>query len=267
MSPLEFLAVVLPSSGLYCVAEVTSPKKQHVYTESLEEAYAAAQEFDAKEYDVYFALASFNQPGSRETRNAKNVRSLYLDLDCGPNKSYATQEEAAASLQAFVQRSGFPNPYVVSSGYGLHVYWPYKDETSAEKAKLLATKFKSLANLSTNAGAETTGGNGHDHHDGPAVHQQQLNGHQQHLRLDPAVTGNSSAILRVPGTRNWKHRLDPSRGSEPKHVHLLGEGETVSFERLYRLIEELLPPEQRVPDLWEHLRAPVGGALPHSNVD
>jgi hypothetical protein len=267
MTPLDFLAVVLPSSGLYCIVELTSPRKQHVYTDTLEEAYAAVQAFDAQEYDVYFALASFNEAGNRTSNNAKNIRSLYVDLDCGNNKGYATASEATTALQEFVQRSGFPNPYVVSSGYGIHAYWPYQNETGASKAKLLADKFKRAVAVSNLQQPHSDHGDG-DHLDGERLHNghdlggQLLGRHQ--LYLDPAVTGNSSAVLRVPGTRNWKHRVDPSRGSEPKPVEILAEGETVSFERLYQLVNALLPPEENVPDLFEHLHAPVGGHLPNS---
>ena len=39
MTPLEFLAVVLPSpgSGYYCAAELSTRKKEHVYVQTIEE--------------------------------------------------------------------------------------------------------------------------------------------------------------------------------------------------------------------------------------
>ena len=39
MTPLEFLAVVLPSpdNGLYCAAELTTKKKEHTFVQKIEE--------------------------------------------------------------------------------------------------------------------------------------------------------------------------------------------------------------------------------------
>ena len=46
MSPLSFLAAVLPSSGRYCVFEI--PKKRHVFVESLSEIISVAEKLNAK---------------------------------------------------------------------------------------------------------------------------------------------------------------------------------------------------------------------------
>ena len=46
MKPLEFLAEVLPSAGngYYCLAELTTNKKEHVFAESLEELAPAFED-------------------------------------------------------------------------------------------------------------------------------------------------------------------------------------------------------------------------------
>ena len=48
MQPLDFLAAVLPSSGLYCAAEFTTPKKEHIFVNTLDELLTAANNLSAK---------------------------------------------------------------------------------------------------------------------------------------------------------------------------------------------------------------------------
>ena len=60
MTPLEFLAVVLPSpdNGLYCTAELTTKKKEHNFVEHLEELPASITKWGDNK-DIYFALSTF----------------------------------------------------------------------------------------------------------------------------------------------------------------------------------------------------------------
>ena len=44
----------------------------------------AAYEFDESGFDVYFALATFEESKSRKVDNIKQLRTFFLDLDCGP---------------------------------------------------------------------------------------------------------------------------------------------------------------------------------------
>ena len=57
MTPLEFLAVVLPPPefGRYCVAELT--KKEHVFTAALDSTPAHIKRWHDSKLDIYFALA------------------------------------------------------------------------------------------------------------------------------------------------------------------------------------------------------------------
>ena len=52
MTPLDFLAAVLPSSGFYCVAELSSNKKEHRYVTSVQELEEIANGFDAAHKDA-----------------------------------------------------------------------------------------------------------------------------------------------------------------------------------------------------------------------
>jgi hypothetical protein len=82
MQPLDFLAAVLPSSGLYCAAEFTTKKKEHLFVDTRDELISIGDKWTGTK-DVYFALASFEEPGSRTADNATQLRSLFIDLDSG----------------------------------------------------------------------------------------------------------------------------------------------------------------------------------------
>ena len=122
MQPLDFLAAVLPSSGPYCVAEFTTPKKEHVFVDSLEEILNTADlfaVFGSEKKDAYFALASFKEKGKRTAENAKALKSLFIDIDIGEGKDYSNREEAIAAYEKFMEDTGLSDlgqPIVVSSG-------------------------------------------------------------------------------------------------------------------------------------------------------
>ena len=75
MEPLEFLAVALPSRGVYCVAELSSKKKEHYFDTDLGVAYEVARQFADSKKDTFYALASFIDDSSREAENALFMRS------------------------------------------------------------------------------------------------------------------------------------------------------------------------------------------------
>ena len=176
MEPLEFLAAVLPTAGVYCVAELSTNKKEHRFTGSLEDAYEAAKGFARKKKDTYFALASFMEEGSRTADNALYIRSAFMDLDCGPDKAYPNKQAAAAALDTFLQETDLAllgTPTIVSSGGGLHVYWPFTAHQTVAAWRPMAENLKRLAKL-------------------------------YGLAIDFTVTADSARVLRVPGTHNYK---------------------------------------------------------------
>jgi uncharacterized protein (DUF927 family) len=136
---------------------------------------AAADGMASQGVDAYFALASFKDAADGRTAdNAAFLRAFFLDLDCGLGKPYADQNEASVALSEFVRSVGFPTPYVVNSGGGLHVYWPLTEDVPAEVWFPHARALKKMCA---------------DHN----------------LHADPAVTADRARILRVPGTYNFKN--------------------------------------------------------------
>ena len=190
MQPLEFLAAVLPSSGVYCAAEFTSPKKEHVFVNNLQEILDAGQKFVDTNRDAYFALSSFKEAGSRTAENARLVKSLYMDLDLGGEKAYADKKEAIAAFENFMSTTGMDElgqPFVVSSGGGFHVYWPLDEEVEIAQWKPMAENFKRLCR-------------------------------QENLVIDWNCTADAARVLRIPGTFNYKKE-------NPRSVKILAEAD------------------------------------------
>lgn len=192
MEPLEFLATVLPTSGTYCLAELTSKKKEHVYATSLQELQPHLARFEAEKLNTYFALASFTKAGSRTADNAQFMRALFLDIDCGEGKSYPTKKLAVQALDAFLAASRMPAPWVVDSGGGVHVYWPFTQHVTVADWKPVAENLKRLCK-------------------------------QHGLGIDFTVTSDAARVLRVIGTTNWKY---------PKPVVLRVTGSINTFAEL-----------------------------------
>lgn len=176
MQPLEFLAAVLPSSGVYCVAEFNTKKKEHIFVSSIADMEPAINKLLGANLDVYFALANFKEAGNRVATNAKSVKSLFVDIDIGPEKDYKTRQEAASAFEKFMTETGMAElgqPFVVSSGGGFHIYWPFDEEVSITQWKPVAENFKRLCK-------------------------------QEGLNIDWNCTADAARVLRVPGTKNFK---------------------------------------------------------------
>jgi hypothetical protein len=205
MSPHEFLAAVLPPPGFgyYCTAELSSKRKQHVFTETLEEIETQSQAWLQQKRDVYFALATFNEPNNREANNAEYLRSLFIDMD-----GYATKKAAAEALSAFLEKTGldaFGTPWIVASGGGLHCYWAFIKPVPVGLWKPVAERFKRLCK-------------------------------QQGLTIDMTVTADAARVLRVPGTTNFKKKY-----AEPRPVKLLAAAQPVDFQAFSEALATLIP--------------------------
>ena len=186
MNNLEFLQQVLGDEGYYCIVGLKkdSDKPVQKFFAKLEDAASVAENLKNEGYDAYYALATFEDGKSRKTANVKQLRSLFVDLDCGEGKPYETQKEALLDLKRFCLVTRMPKPTLVNSGGGVHAYWPLSEPVSRETWMPLAEKLKSMC----------------DEYD---------------LFADPVVTADSVRILRVPGTLNYKN-------DEARTVTLIG---------------------------------------------
>lgn len=194
MKPLEFLAEVLPSPGhgLYCAAELSTKKKEHIFTETIDSFKPVVKRWLENDRNIYFALATFDPKvtslykSRRTAENARFIKSIFVDMD-----GYDSPKAAALALNDFLERTelaAFGTPYVIGSGGGLHCYWPLTVETDIETWKPVAENFKRLCK-------------------------------QEGLRIDMTVTADSARVLRIPGTVNYKEKYPT-----PRPVKLLIEG-------------------------------------------
>lgn len=187
-----FIETVLPSEGTYVITGINAENKKDVrqkYAESLEDAYTIIEDFKKKSpLNIYFALSTF-EGFSRKAVDSIYIKSFFLDLDVGKeHNSYATKEEALAGLAQFLLNTRMPEPTIIDSGNGLHVYWILKEEIETKTWKPYAEGFKKLCV---------------DHG----------------LVIDPAVPADAARVLRVPYTMNYNVK----EGQAPIEVTFLND--------------------------------------------
>lgn len=197
----EFLSAVLGDTGFYCIVGLKQDGSKTIqkFYSSIEDAAFAAKKLDDEGFDAYYGLATFTESGSRKNDNVAQMRSLFLDLDCGASKDYPDQETAIKDLRRFCKKLNLPKPTLVNSGRGVHAYWPLTEPATREVWLPVAEKLKAACR-------------------------------NNHLHADPAVTADSARILRVPGTHNFKD-------TPPKEVEVLGQlTEPVDIEQFNNLL-------------------------------
>jgi len=195
---MTFLQSVLGTAGSYCVLAISENRRIQKFYDTIEQLEHAAMNFDENGLDAYFALGTFEEAGSREADNVKQMRAFFMDLDCGVNlktgkpKEFTDQYAAIVALKTFVKANGLPRPFLVSSGYGVHVYWPLTAPVDFMAWLPVAEKLKALAKA-------------------------------QGFKADETVTADAARVLRVPGTHNHK-------GGDRKPVTFFGMAEPAPVE-------------------------------------
>lgn len=227
MTPGKFLRLLWPSTGFYCIAHPFRPEGSpttlyaHKVFPTISEAVTYVHEM-IHTADVYFAVLSLREAkvwdpdkdnyktgekGAWAIRKQSNMlasRALFFDLDVGSDPAkYPSQSDAINGLKAFLAQTKLPQPTCVSSGGGIHVYWHLDSDVSAEKWREIAWHMRQLA--------EGTG-----------------------LKVDPTRTIDSSSVLRVPGTFNWKDKHNP------RPVQVLQEGAVSSVAAFTQLVSDAL---------------------------
>ena len=170
-----FLKKVLGSEGYYCLFayKLGSDKLTQKFYKTVDELYKAAKDIDAQGYNAYYGLATFKESGSRKVSNVNQLKSFFLDLDCGETKITQNQVEALKALQKFCKSLNLPKPLLVNSGRGVHVYWLLDECISVEDWVPVAERLKKLCK-------------------------------ENGLLADPAVTADAARVLRIPETHNHK---------------------------------------------------------------
>jgi hypothetical protein len=139
MNTLEFLQAVMPDGNFYFVSEPHPKKdgteaKRYYACSDLETMARWCESISGAGKDCHYSMAGYevdkyvNQTTGKITRktgkNATGCKTLFIDMDCGEGKPFATQAEAIASLVEVCGRLEIPTPHIlVSSGNGIHGYW------------------------------------------------------------------------------------------------------------------------------------------------
>jgi hypothetical protein len=224
MTALEFLRLVWPEQGYYCLAFPREPSGfSHAVFDNVEDAARYVEKVKG-DRNVYFATHSLIEEriwnkqkhkdkttkqwvagwSVRLKTNMRYGRNFFFDVDVGKTKeNYQTQAEAFTAIKSFVKTCKLPRPTIVSSGNGLHIHWTVDSDlssnsewlTQAERLKQLAVYYK--------------------------------------LRVDLTKTTDTSTVLRVPDTFNIK------KGLKLK-VELLYEGTVVTPRVWSKRLEDAL---------------------------
>jgi hypothetical protein len=154
---------------------------------TVDEAVRLVEWTDGQKKNCYFALATFqeehlNKNGkrrvARKRKNVDKLKALWVDIDF-KDCSEPSLQGALKDVSKFLRESDFPKPTaMVSSGNGLHLYWPFAEEVSYDRWHPLAVAFKQMC--------QSFG-----------------------LPADHACTADSARVLRPVGTHNYKDAANP----------------------------------------------------------
>lgn len=195
MQEFDLLSAVQAPDGWLCLVGIKEGVKPYQrLVETREDFDAEVARLLDRQWNLYFGVARYATDANRLKTNVLNLKAFWLDIDCGPDKAlpnpktgkpkgYATQEEGLQALKDFCRAKNMPKPILVSSGRGLHVYWPLKEAIARELWEPVAAKLRTVCN-------------------------------EHGLHVDPAVF-EVARILRVPGTLNFKD--DPPTPVEVIH--------------------------------------------------
>lgn len=114
----------------------------------LDVACASIAAWDAEpDTTVYFSVGKHAnnlvlQDGKTKIKRTQETAtwfgSLALDLDIGEGKPYQDQRAGWAALRGALQTIGLPVPLTVSSGNGIHCYWPLEDALPRDNWELIS---------------------------------------------------------------------------------------------------------------------------------
>ena len=205
MQSLEFLRRVLPAQGVYCVVGISGKAGPIVqdFAASIAEMRPLIMKNMEAGRNVYFALSSFKTDETRKADNAFLTRAMFVDVEetgSFHEAGYETKSEIIKAVTSFCADVDLPSPYMVDSGYGVHLYWPFPEAVESTIWKTVAEGFKELLL-------------------------------QKGLRIDRAVSADAARVLRVPRTLNLKNPDDPRR------VQVLHEGSETPFDRFRELVK------------------------------
>lgn len=211
MNTLEFVSRILPEQGVFYLAVITPDgRTAHKAYTSHEKLAAEALILDKKDASVYHACAAYKEPfidgvkrQYRVQANQLAAKAFWVDIDCGEEKAaqgkgYATKKEGARAILAFCKVVGLPDPMLVSSGNGIHAYWPLVEAIPPTRWVINADALKAALKA-------------------------------KNVLVDAGVTADFARILRPIGTTNKKH-------AERKAVQLIRDAADTHIDDFERIL-------------------------------
>lgn len=146
----EFLGRVTAQTDELVIPVITKINDKDVFWnrgtyDNLDDAIADIKRWNADPTvkAVYFSVGNmanhtYTKPNgkrgvSRTKEHATQFKALCFDVDVGADKPYKTQKEAFKATMAAIKALGLPTPVIVSSGYGVHVYYPTLELMDADE--------------------------------------------------------------------------------------------------------------------------------------
>lgn len=170
----HFLESIL-STGLHAVVTKQGKSMHHEWGQTPDELVSLA----STKTDCWFSPAGFSSP-SRKAKDCTGAAALWLDIDIGAHHAkpdYTDPKQFGLDFKNFMAGTGLPMPWIVSTGHGVHLYWPLGRTVTPDKwSRFMARLFTACDKYG--------------------------------LRYDHAAT-DISRILRVPGTYNYKGQPVP----------------------------------------------------------
>lgn len=164
MNTKSFLQLLLPDSGwIFTATPAPSKGWINVAHKSIDDAIAHINRLTFEGKAAYYAMATFkddkywdaeftNPDGSkgknrtRTQTNAMLMRSFFLDLDidAADPRKFPDKPTALAEFEQFRLKLNLPEPMVVDSGGGYHMYWPLHHAVPATQWRITADRFKEI---------------------------------------------------------------------------------------------------------------------------
>lgn len=180
--------------GTRCV--VSGKKYAHEFHTSNGAAMLRAEKHAKGKKDVWYGVSLLS--GKRRHKDdVISTKAFWLDIDIKPDRPdcYHSVILAVTALRSFVDKYELPEPTVLQSGNGLHVYWILDTPVEPAKWHRIARALQMVCV-------------------------------EDNFLADGSITTDIARILRVPTTKNYKDE------SNPKSVELLTDIEITTYAEL-----------------------------------
>lgn len=152
----RFFRSVLSEQGKPCLAWLVQgnpkPYFKHKVFDTIDDLLEALGRINFTTYNYYFCVSTLRERSVtdgdknrvRTQKNTELTRCFVLDVDIRPDEEdhYHTFDEAYEGVEQVRTAFNLPQPIIVNSGFGLHVYWPMADGIESKTWVKFGQKFK-----------------------------------------------------------------------------------------------------------------------------